>query len=55
MSGDRHGNGDGGPPRWARGLLERLARPAYAEEVLGDLEETQWGSVSRRVRGSSSS
>jgi predicted permease len=40
----------GGAPRWARRLLARLARPPYADEVIGDLEEAHRDRVARRGR-----
>lgn len=35
-------------PRWAFALLRRLAPPASAEDVLGDLEEAHRTRVKRR-------
>lgn len=47
MTGSGRG---GGAPRWTRRLLERLARPAYADEVIGDLEEAHRDRVARLGR-----
>ncbi|MDF1505229.1 permease prefix domain 2-containing transporter, partial [Roseisolibacter sp. H3M3-2] len=38
------------PPRWALALLERVAPPGGAEDVVGDLEEAHRARLARRGR-----